>query len=1240
MFNPLLERLAAPLALLTVFQRMALFSLLGLLSMLAVSIAPFLAMDRLIEANQRFEQRHLAAALISRELKEAHLLTRMTLLDVLHATDPQQRSAFALTLGRLDERYSAALARLRERVPELSRPLAEIEAGHATRVRTREAILQLAEGGLVEQALVAAYDPARLQSNEQWMAQLDSLTEHIGEQVREAAAELRQAHDTDARYALWRIAFGFLVFIGLSLLFTSSIAIPLRRLRDKTVALAEGQYEIEIPYGEQRNEIGEMAQALLSLKQVSLELEDKRWVKDRLMTFLSALQQTESLEAFGNTLLAHLCPAVGAAQGLLYVDHDSNGHLLPVGAYGCTPNGPPFACSDGRVVPYDGDGTRPTIDSATESRQPGPVLPDMAQHDTLLLPLTELSLSSPQPRSCIGLIELALLNAPDNRRKLLLDELPAALTPLLEVLRRNLRYAQFAEEIGQQAAELIEQKEELLQSDALQRQANSLLNKILAAATEIGVISTDFNGTVTTFNVGAERLLGWTTQEMVGHKTPTCFHLAEEVDAAAAVVRAQFGCNVRGVAFIVGGAATRGRDSQEWTFVRKDGSRFPGLEIITTIDPGDGVTTGFLIILQDISVRRELEEEMLRARRLAEEASLIKSAFLANMSHEIRTPMNAIIGFTHLALNSELTPLQRDYLNKIQLSGDHLLGVINDILDVSRIEAGKLDVEHVEFELATTLAGVESLIGGKAREKGLELVCNVADDVPISLVGDPLRLTQVLINYANNALKFTERGEISIVVRVLERSEESVLLRFAVRDTGIGLSEEQCGRLFTAFTQADASTTRKYGGSGLGLTISKRLAELMGGEVGVDSVPGQGSTFWFTARLGVGQARPHGSGAAEQASAAAPAARLEKLATIAGARILVVEDNEFNQQVARELLLQAADVSVDLAENGRVALSRLQAHDYDLVLMDMQMPVMDGIAATRALRRLPRTAALPVVAMTANALAADRQRCLDAGMNDFLAKPIEPKRLWPMLLKWIPARTSGTVQPVAISAATSVTLLENSQAALPPPAPAFDLGIADLNSGPAHRRLLGNTALYLNSLRMFCNPQENMIEKVRIALDSDDWGGAQRQAHTLKSVLATLGADRLALSAAELEQALGERPLRSEINPRIDALALQLSELSAAVRAKLPELSAASTPATVILPAAACAAAIDELEMLLAASNPEVLDWLESNPGALHSFLPTADVTKIEAAIRAFELDDALLLLHAVKNKGRSSWPI
>ncbi len=1235
MFNPLLERLAAPLALLTVFQRMTLFALLGLLSMLAVSIAPFLAMDRLIEANQRFEQRHLAAALISRELKEAHLLTRMTLLDVLHATDSQQRSAFALTLGRLDERYSAALARLRERVPELSRPLAEIEAGRAIRVRAREEILQLAEGGLVEQALVAAYDPARLQSNEQWMAQLDSLTEHIGEQVREAAAELRQAHDTDARYALWRIAFGFLVFIGLSLLFTSSIAIPLRRLRDKTVALAEGQYEIEIPYGEQRNEIGEMAQALLSLKQVSLELEDKRWVKDQLMTFLSALQQTESLEAFGNTLLAHLCPAVGAAQGLLYVDHDSNGHLLPVGAYGCTANGPPFACSDGRVVPCDGDGTRPTIDSATESRQPGPVLPDMAQHDTLLLPLTELSLSSPQPRSCIGLVELALLNAPDNRRKLLLDELPGALTPLLEVLRRNLRYAQFAEEIGQQAAELIEQKEELLQSDALQRQTNTLLNEILAAATEIGVIATDLNGTVTTFNVGAERLLGWTTQEMVGHKTPTCFHVEEEVDAAAAVVRAEFGAKMSGFAAIVARATATGRDSQEWTMTRKDGSRFPALLLITPIGYGNsnGVT-GYLGIIQDISVRRELEEEMIRARRLAEEASLMKSAFLANMSHEIRTPMNAIIGFAHLALSTELTSPQRDYLNKIQLSGNHLLGIINDILDVSRIEAGKLDVEQVEFELATTLAGVESLIGGKAREKGLELVCNVADDVPISLVGDPLRLTQVLINYANNALKFTERGEISIVVRVLERSEESVLLRFAVRDTGIGLSEEQCGRLFTAFTQGDASTTRQYGGSGLGLTISKRLAELMGGEVGVRSVPGQGSTFWFSARFGFGQARPYGSGAENQAHAAAPSACLEKLTAIAGARILVVEDNKFNQQVARELLLQVADVSVDLAENGRVALSRLQAHDYDLVLMDMQMPVMDGIAATLALRRLPRTAALPVVAMTANALAADRQRCLDAGMNDFLAKPIEPKLLWPMLLKWIPARPVDGMPAVAPSRAALDS--PTSQA----DKPTFDLGIEALNSGPAHRRLLGDTALYYKALRMFCNPQEDMSEKIRIALDSDDWGGAQRQAHTLKSVLATLGADRLALSAAELEQALGEHPLRSEVNPRIDALALQLSELSAAVRAKLPELSEASTPATVILPAAACAAAIDELEMLLAASNPEVLDWLEKNPGALHSFLPTAEVTKIEAAIRAFELDDALLLLDAVKNKGRSSWPI
>ena len=341
-------------------------------------------------------------------------------------------------------------------------------------------------------------------------------------------------------------------------------------------------------------------------------------------------------------------------------------------------------------------------------------------------------------------------------------------------------------------------------------------------------------------------------------------------------------------------------------------------------------------------------------------------------------------------------------------------------------------------------------------------------------------------------------------------------------------------------------------------------------------------------------------------------------------RILVVEDNDFNQQVALELLQQAGNFSVDLAENGQVALSQMQSHDYDLVLMDMQMPVMDGIEATLALRSFPRMASLPVVAMTANALLADRQRCIDAGMNDFLAKPIEPKRLWQILLKWIPARP-----------AAETTARVPAMAALARPAnpPIFELGVAGIDCASAQRRLLGNTDFYIKTLRMFCIMQSNMIEEMRTVLDGNDWGSAQRQAHTLKSVLATLGADGLALSAAELEQALAERQARSGVDPRIDALNVELKALIAAVRAKLPEPSA---PATLDLSAAACAAAIDELEILLAASNPEALAWLERNPGVLRRNLPEADVTEMEAAIRAFDLDDALLLLQAAINKENS----
>ncbi len=911
------------------------------------------------------------------------------------------------------------------------------------------------------------------------------------------------------------------------------------------------------------------------------------------------------------------------------------------------------------------------------------------------------------------------------------------------------RLAAQAREFDAQARKLDAQRQELDSSKASLFQTDTLLSEILEAATEIGIIATNLDGRITIFNSGAERLLGWGSIEVVGSVTTELFHLKQELEAARAA-RAAEGVAISGdFQVLVAGVRLGAHDDREWTFARKNGTQFRGALLTTPIRSLDGSISGYLGILQDVSLRSALNAEMRRARELAEEASRMKSDFLANMSHEIRTPMNGIIGMTHLVLMTTMTPHQREYVKKIQLSGQHLLRIINDILDISKIEAGKLSIEQADFELETTLAGVVSVIGEKAGEKGLELILDIASDVPVNVIGDSLRLGQVLINYANNAIKFTEHGEIDIVVRAREIGTDSVLLWFAVRDTGIGLSEEQKKRLFTAFSQADTSTTRQYGGTGLGLAISKQLATMMGGEVGVDSAPGVGSTFWFTARLdishtprrellpeaelrgrrvlvvddndnarqvmnqmlrsmsfavdvvssgreavaaveqadrdnapyelvfmdwhmpamnGVDACRrikdlalaepPHlmlvtaygreevfhqaedagirdvlikplnastlfeaamralqGSAGGDLRQAAElTSTALQSLAAIAGARILLVEDNEINQEVALDLLRHAR-LEVDLAENGQVALDRLQANDYALVLMDMQMPVMDGVEATRQLRRLPGLAALPVVAMTANAQAADRQRCQEAGMNDFIPKPIEPELLWQTLLKWIAPRH-------AAAAADSDSDMATAAVSTAPAAPALDLGVAAIDPGPALRRMLGNTELYFATVRKFCRLQENTGQTMAAALDAGDWVTAQRQAHTLKSVAASIGAGRLAEQAAALEKALAERLPRADADRHIGVIDGQLRELIAALRDKLPAAPEAALPDV-----AGAAAAVAELEQLLSESNPEAMACLERNAAALKAIIPAARLAQIETAVNAFDLDDALRLL-------------
>ena len=683
--------------------------------------------------------------------------------------------------------------------------------------------------------------------------------------------------------------------------------------------------------------------------------------------------------------------------------------------------------------------------------------------------------------------------------------------------------------------------------------------------------------------------------------------------------------------------------------MRADGSAYDEFVHAAPIRQADGQITHHLLIGEDVTEkkrvgaeldrhRHRLQElvdertgqlsalnralhsanaELVEARDKAEAASRAKSAFLANMSHEIRTPMNAVIGLTHLLRRDAEDPVAIDRLEKVADAAGHLMQVINDILDLSKIESGKLELEHTDFSLARLLHRARALVAERAQAKGLTLSFESDVALPDALRGDPMRLSQALLNLLSNAVKFTEHGGIAVKVTLLGRDDDGLMLRFAVRDTGIGIAADKLSLLFDAFVQADTSMTRRFGGTGLGLAITQRLAQTLGGEVGVSSTPGEGSEFWFSARVGEGVP----SGECEPVDSGSRADLLLRQ-RFAGARVLLVEDNEVNQEVMLELL-RAVGLQVELAADGLEAIERTQAAAHDLVLMDMQMPRMDGLEATRRLRAMPAHRGVPIIAMTANAFGEDRLACLEAGMDDHVAKPVDPSVLYAVLLRWLGRDRSGDAPAMADPAPALPS-------AVPARVSARELPrIAGVDGALAMRYLGGRSELFVRVLRQFVQHHGEDVAALGARVRSGGMQAIRDLAHSLKGSSASIGVVHLPPLAAALETAVEEQRPVGEVLQGLDAMLAALAALVDAIR---DGLDAGDTLPAPLDDPGLHDDAIDRLQMLIEDADFDAATQFRRIAAPLRQ-QHGHQVDEIGAALSRFDYDRALALLRALRRQ-------